>query len=192
MAIKFKCDCGKALSARVVHAGKKVRCPECGRKVRVPEPESVAGGTEAAKARSGGSLEKLEAELLVGENEKIAYSAKPGIGVLVLRMVLFNIAYIAFVLAPLIVLPQLLADMGRYLPGRTVTHMILVAVALIVAVILNSLLWLAWQRTVYVLTPNCIVAQRGVFFSTVERMPLDKITMVRQLRFGRGLVFYGS
>jgi len=191
MAIKFKCDCGKALSARVVYAGKKVRCPECGKKVRVPEPEDVEEEREEKKG-GGGSLDRLEAELLIGEDEKIVYSAKPGVGVLILRLVLFNALYIAFVLAPLIVLQQLLSDMGRYLPGQTVTHMILVAVALIVAVVLNAVMWLAWQRTVYVLTPTCIVAQRGVFFTTVERMPLDKVRMVRQLRFGRGVVFYGS
>ncbi|MEW6359552.1 MAG: PH domain-containing protein [Planctomycetota bacterium] len=192
MAIKFKCDCGKPLSARVVYAGRRVRCPECGKKVRVPEPEEVEGEPKGAEAESNGSQDRLEAELLVGEGEKILYSAKPGMAVLALRLVSFNLLYIAAVLAPLIVLQRFLSGMGRYLPGGTVTHMILVAAALVIGVILNAILWLAWHRTIYVLTPSYIAARRGVFFNTVERMPLDKIRMVRQLRLGRGLVFYGS
>ncbi len=38
MPIKFRCVCGKKLSAPDGTAGKKARCPKCGHVTRVPEP----------------------------------------------------------------------------------------------------------------------------------------------------------
>jgi len=38
MAIKFRCVCGKKLSAPDGTAGKKARCPTCGHVMQVPEP----------------------------------------------------------------------------------------------------------------------------------------------------------
>lgn len=193
MAIKFKCDCGKALSAREIYAGRRVRCPECGKKVTVPEPEEAeradAEGKKRGVHRSRG---RLEAELLAGEGERILFCAKPGMGVLIQRLIALNLCSVVFLIAPLIVLPSLLDKIGRYLMGGVVAHMALVMAGLVVAIVLNTLIWLTWQRTVYALTPTCILAQRGLFFITVQRMPIGKLRFIQQLRFGRGLAFYGG
>ncbi|MEQ9410322.1 MAG: hypothetical protein RIK87_21475 [Fuerstiella sp.] len=39
MPIKVRCRCGKGLKVRDSAAGKRIRCPECGKPVAVPEPE---------------------------------------------------------------------------------------------------------------------------------------------------------
>ena len=39
MAIKLKCDCGKALSVKDEAAGKRVKCPGCQTLLRVPKPK---------------------------------------------------------------------------------------------------------------------------------------------------------
>lgn len=36
MAIAFKCKCGRSMKVRNDNAGKKVRCPDCGKGVRIP------------------------------------------------------------------------------------------------------------------------------------------------------------
>jgi len=36
MAIAFKCKCGRSMKVRDENAGKKVRCPDCGKGVRIP------------------------------------------------------------------------------------------------------------------------------------------------------------
>lgn len=41
MPIKVRCKCGKKLQVRDSAAGKRVRCPDCGKPVRIPEPETV-------------------------------------------------------------------------------------------------------------------------------------------------------
>lgn len=41
MSIVVQCDCGKQLSVRDAHAGKRVKCPECGSPVAVPEADVV-------------------------------------------------------------------------------------------------------------------------------------------------------
>lgn len=46
MSIKFSCECGKSLSVRDEHAGKKVRCPACGQPTRVPDQESISLAAE--------------------------------------------------------------------------------------------------------------------------------------------------
>ena len=192
MAIKFKCACGKALSARAIYAGRKVRCPECGKKVTIPEPEEMQ--PEGIKEAALRPQSRLEAQLLVGEDEKILLSLKPGTGVLIQRLFLFNILYALFVIAPLIVLllPSSLDKFNLYLPGGRTAHVGIIASGLILGIVLNALIWLAWHRSIYVLTPSCVVARAGVFFATVQRVLLAKLTLVKELRFGRGLVFYGS
>ncbi|HQX50905.1 MAG TPA: hypothetical protein PLR25_13410, partial [Planctomycetaceae bacterium] len=39
MAIKVKCDCGKALSVKEEFAGRRVKCPACQALLRVPKPK---------------------------------------------------------------------------------------------------------------------------------------------------------
>src|SRR5690349_5915337 len=39
MAISFSCECGQALQAREEHAGRRTRCPKCGRDVMIPAIE---------------------------------------------------------------------------------------------------------------------------------------------------------
>ena len=61
MAIKFTCECGKALQVPEKFAGKNAKCPGCGTTVRVPEAEGSVTATapplvpraaaESAKAR---------------------------------------------------------------------------------------------------------------------------------------------
>ena len=41
MAIHFRCPCGKTIKAKDEMAGKKFRCPDCGKAMQVPEPEVV-------------------------------------------------------------------------------------------------------------------------------------------------------
>jgi hypothetical protein len=54
MAISFTCSCGRALSARVEHAGQTGRCPACGATVPIPgpakvgQPGAIDRGTEIA------------------------------------------------------------------------------------------------------------------------------------------------
>jgi len=43
MAVKVRCACGKVLSFRDEHGGKKGRCPACGQSFRIPAPR-VPGG----------------------------------------------------------------------------------------------------------------------------------------------------
>src|SRR5260221_10398011 len=38
MKLKFKCNCGKVLVADMAAAGKKAKCPNCGKVVQVPRP----------------------------------------------------------------------------------------------------------------------------------------------------------
>ena len=40
MAIPFRCQCGKTIKAKDEMAGKKFRCPDCGKAMQVPEPEA--------------------------------------------------------------------------------------------------------------------------------------------------------
>jgi len=196
MAIRFKCECGKALSAREIYAGRKVRCPKCGKKVTVPEPDEVGDkgedGKGAVRGRGG-----LEAELLVGEDETIVFSSRPGVSVLVLRLIALNVLYVLVVVAPLVVAIVFWKNVHVLLslPEDGWGQVLVLAplgVGLVVGVVLNFLMWLTWQKTVYVLTASCIVAQGGVFFSSVQRMPLAKLGVVKQLRLGRGLAFFAS
>ena len=36
MAIKFLCECGKKLTTQDRHAGRKTKCPACGRELEMP------------------------------------------------------------------------------------------------------------------------------------------------------------
>jgi len=38
MAVEFRCSCGKKLKAAAEHAGKKVKCPQCGTLCVIPRP----------------------------------------------------------------------------------------------------------------------------------------------------------
>ena len=50
MPIKARCACGRSLRARDEFAGKRARCPTCGRTVQIPgkspEPAAAAAGSE--------------------------------------------------------------------------------------------------------------------------------------------------
>jgi ribosomal protein S27E len=41
MPLSIRCDCGKQLRVAEQHAGKRVKCPGCGRTVTVPDPEAT-------------------------------------------------------------------------------------------------------------------------------------------------------
>jgi len=47
----MRCKCGKALKVGTEHAGRKLKCPECGTVLQVPEAAAAGGG----RKRSGGS-----------------------------------------------------------------------------------------------------------------------------------------
>ena len=46
---KMRCKCGKALKVGPQHAGRKLKCPECGIVIEVPEAVAAGGG----RKRSG-------------------------------------------------------------------------------------------------------------------------------------------
>src|SRR5262245_27992030 len=53
MPISVRCECGKALRARDESAGKKVRCPGCGRAVAVPAGNAEAAAPPKPKGKKG-------------------------------------------------------------------------------------------------------------------------------------------
>src|ERR1700677_2912639 len=42
MSISFHCDCGKKLSAKESFAGRRLKCPGCGKVLAIPKPRAVA------------------------------------------------------------------------------------------------------------------------------------------------------
>src|SRR4051794_8802593 len=40
MAIRVQCECGRQLQARDEYAGRRTRCPDCGRELLIPELET--------------------------------------------------------------------------------------------------------------------------------------------------------
>lgn len=44
MPIKVSCQCGKRLSVKDEYAGKRVKCPGCGRTLSIPQPQAAGGG----------------------------------------------------------------------------------------------------------------------------------------------------
>jgi hypothetical protein len=53
--IRFSCSCGKGLQAKVVHAGQRVTCPDCGAKLVVPEPDDfhIQDGPDPGRRPAG-------------------------------------------------------------------------------------------------------------------------------------------
>src|SRR6516225_7069154 len=41
MTIAFSCECGQQLQAKEEHAGRRTRCPKCGRDVMIPSIETA-------------------------------------------------------------------------------------------------------------------------------------------------------
>jgi hypothetical protein len=48
MPITFQCECGKNLRVPDEHAGKRARCPACGREMTIPGPQPVASSAPVA------------------------------------------------------------------------------------------------------------------------------------------------
>jgi uncharacterized membrane protein YjgN (DUF898 family) len=59
MTIEVQCECGKLLRAKDEHAGRKVKCPECGGPIVIPQPSGQVATSPAKRSKraaSGGSI----------------------------------------------------------------------------------------------------------------------------------------
>jgi hypothetical protein len=52
MVLSFSCECGQALQAKEEHAGRRTRCPKCGRDVMIPSIETAPAPEPAPRPES--------------------------------------------------------------------------------------------------------------------------------------------
>jgi len=52
MPIQFTCSCGRKLQAKEEHAGRRVKCPECGAEATVPGPDDAVQAGEPPKPKT--------------------------------------------------------------------------------------------------------------------------------------------
>jgi|GEM_PF-6432834 len=195
MAIKFRCECGKALSAKEIYAGRKVRCPSCGMKVTVPEPGDLERRPDAHKfltdSMVGSDRTIVAAAVLASDEEDVLHAARPSAKTLFFRLAVFNLFMLVVVILPILFAPNLLSRINRVLPGGVVTQMVLITIALVVAVLLSFSIWVVWQKSTYVLTNTQVVAKSGFFRLTTKRMPLSQLRFVASTNGGRKVIFSG-
>lgn len=58
MAFKMKCECGKVLTTKEENAGKRVKCPGCGRLLTVPhlaDPRQAASSAAGQPSKQAGA-----------------------------------------------------------------------------------------------------------------------------------------
>ena len=62
MAIPFRCECGKRLQAKDELAGRRIRCPDCGRTLKVPAAAPGGAPATTGPARPAAAAARSEAD----------------------------------------------------------------------------------------------------------------------------------
>ena len=69
MKIQFECGCGKQLVAPKTMAGRRVKCPQCGKSLEVPQAKEPL--EEAASVDNEAFLENLFGQNVSGSEETL-------------------------------------------------------------------------------------------------------------------------